>query len=40
MELLPHVHSLTLPTHCCWIVMHTGLWVAVLLKQEQITSTT
>jgi hypothetical protein len=39
MELLPYVHSLTLPTHCCWIVMHTGLWAAVL-KQEQITSKT
>jgi hypothetical protein len=40
MELLSYVHSLTLPPHCGWIVMHSSLWAAVLLKQEQITSTT
>jgi hypothetical protein len=40
MELLSHVHSLTLPTYCGLIVMHVGLRAAVLLKQEQITRTT
>ena len=40
MELLLYVHLLTLPTHCGWIVIHTGLSAAVLLKQEQITNMT
>jgi len=40
MEFLPYVHSLTLLTHCGLIVMHTGLWAAVLLKQEQFASMT
>jgi len=40
MELLPYEYFLNLLTHCGLIVMHTGLWAAVFLKQEQFASMT